>query len=87
MFTCGPAELDLGGLLFLYLSPLTVYSHLRSYVFQDIDYFEHKFNVRPKPFISASQKRSLDKSTLHVVKYGHLITAEFVRFYSYEAAA
>uniref|UniRef100_A0A8C1TGT6 PDZ and LIM domain protein 3 n=2 Tax=Cyprinus carpio TaxID=7962 RepID=A0A8C1TGT6_CYPCA len=23
---------------------------------QDIDYFEHKFNVRPKPFISASQK-------------------------------
>ncbi|XP_016301911.1 PDZ and LIM domain protein 3-like isoform X2 [Sinocyclocheilus anshuiensis] len=31
---------------------------------QDIDYFEHKFNVRPKPFISASQKSDTTSQTL-----------------------
>lgn len=69
----GLAVLDLGGLLLL--SSLT--SHLRSYVLQDVDYFEHKFNVRPKPFKTASQKRSLDKSTLHVI----IITVEFLHFF------
>uniref|UniRef100_A0A8C1QD65 PDZ and LIM domain protein 3 n=1 Tax=Cyprinus carpio TaxID=7962 RepID=A0A8C1QD65_CYPCA len=31
---------------------------------QDIDYFEHKFNVRPKPFTSASQTSDITSQTL-----------------------
>ncbi|XP_005157291.2 PDZ and LIM domain protein 3b isoform X1 [Danio rerio] len=31
---------------------------------QDIDYFEHKFNVRPKPFTSASQRSDSTSQTL-----------------------
>ncbi|XP_050983956.1 PDZ and LIM domain protein 3b isoform X2 [Labeo rohita] len=31
---------------------------------QEVDYFEHKFNVRPKPFISASQKSASTSQTL-----------------------
>lgn len=52
---------DLGGLLLLATSNwLSKLSILLSYVLQDLGYFEHKFNVRPKPFTPGGQNRLLD---------------------------
>lgn len=52
---------DLRGLLLSsYHHWLSKLSFLLSYVLQDLGYFEHQFNVRPKPFIPGGQRRLLD---------------------------